>query len=198
MRKFILPALLLALTLPAGAAEIRSEYTDVDLEKGCSMFDAPAEDEPGGFANLACNGWRGYPVLIYQGDLRESVVYGFPPSGNPAWESFAPFNATGPKIEWRIRKDGDKEFPFATIHRWHVSNPEDPDKKVEVLVVEKVGQIDDDQACAVGLVMATGNPGANEQARRIADEKALTFVCGVDERTIVGDRMPDFSRTEQD
>lgn len=194
MRYILLAAMLAALALPAAAAEIRSEYTDLDLEKGCSTFDIATEG--GEFANLACNGWRGYPVLIYQGDLRESVAYGFPPAGEHKWETFAPFNASGPKIEWRIEKDGDKEIPFATIHRWTVSNPEDPDKHVEVLVVEKVGQIGEQQACAVGLVMATGNPKANETARKIADEQVHTFVCGADERVIVGDQMPDFYRAD--
>jgi hypothetical protein len=194
MRNVLLTAIFAALAMPAAAAEVRSEYTDVDLEKGCSTFDIATEGDES--ANLACNGWRGYPVLIYQGDLRESVVYGFPPAGEHKWESFAPFNATGAKIEWRIEKDGDKEIPFATIHRWHVSNPEDPDKGVEVLVVEKVGQIGEQQSCAVGLVVATGNPQANDTARRIADEQVRTFVCGADERVIVGDPMPDFYRAD--
>jgi hypothetical protein len=194
MRNITLTAMFAALALPAAAGEIRSEYTDVDLEKGCSTFDVATDG--GDFANLACNGWRGYPVLIYQGDLRESIVYGFPSAGDHNWETFGPFNSTGPKIEWRIEKDGYKEIPFATIHRWHVSNPEDSEKGVEVLVVEKVGQIGEQQSCAVGLVMATGNPQANETARKIADEQVRTFVCGADERVIVGDGMPDFYRAD--
>ncbi len=195
MQKFMLAAAFAALSLPAAAGEIRSEYTDVDLDKGCSMFDVATDG--GDYANLVCNGWRGYPVVLYQADLRESIVYGFGPAGDHKWESFAPFNATGPKIEWRIEKDeSGKEIPFATIHRWHVSNPEDSEKGVEVLVVEKVGQIDKQDSCAVGLVMATGNPKANEQARKVADDKARTFACGADERVIIGGPMPDFYRAE--
>jgi hypothetical protein len=45
------------------------------------------------------------------------------------------------------------------------------------------------------LVLATGNPGANEMAHRIADEEARNFVCGSDERLTVGAPMPDFSRS---
>jgi hypothetical protein len=194
MRDILAAAMFAMLALPAAAAEIRSEYTDIDFAKSCSIFDIATEG--GEFANLVCNGWRGYPVLIYQGDLRESVVYGFPPAGEHRWETFGPFNSTSPKIEWRIEKDGDKEIPFATIHRWQVSNPEDPDKNVEVLVVEKVGQIGEQQPCAVGLVLATGNPQANETARRIADEQVRGFVCGADERVLVGEPMPDFYRAE--
>jgi hypothetical protein len=181
----------------AAAGEISSAYTDIDAEKTCSIFSA--NEEGGEFANLACNGWRGYPVLIYSGDLRESVFYGFPPDGDlaPAWESFSAFNSTGPRIEWRIETDGSRSVPFAAIHRWFVSaDPENPDKQTEVLVVEKVGQMHERQGCAVGLVLATGNPQANEEARRIADERARHFSCGVDQRVVVGDSVPDFSRSE--
>jgi hypothetical protein len=51
-----------------------------------------------------------------------------------------------------------------------------------VLLVAKVGQPDARQGCTVGLVLATGNPQANEQARRIADDQARSFECGTDER----------------
>lgn len=187
---------LLACCGVAVAGEISSAYTDIDTEKSCSVFSA--NEEGGEFANLACNGWQGYPVLIYSGDLRESLFYGFPPDGDlaPAWESFSAFNSTGPKIEWRIETEGPRAVPFAAIHRWFVSaDPESPDKQTEVLVVEKVGQIHERAGCAVGLVLATGNPGANDAARKIADEKARTFVCGADQRVVVGE-VPDFTRSD--
>ncbi|MGE0501110.1 MAG: hypothetical protein AB7I79_05540 [Rhizobiaceae bacterium] len=183
----------------SSAAEIVSAYTDVDFEKGCSIFSS--NEEGGEFANFVCNGFKGYPVIYYTGDLRESVFYGFPPSGDlaPAWESFGGFNRTGPKIEWRVEKDGNREIPFATIHRWFVAaDPEDSSKEVEVLVIDKVAQLHEKDGCAVGLVVATGNPKANETARRIADEQARSFVCGADERVVVqGDvPLPDFYRQE--
>lgn len=179
---------------PLSAAEISSAYTDLDLDKGCSTFSL--NEEGGEFANMACNGWSGYPVLVYSGDLRESIFYGFPPAGDPVWESFDGFNSAGPKIEWRLETDGGRTVPFATIHRWRVSDGDDPKRTTEVLVVEKVGQVDARDGCAVGLVMASGNPNANEMARRIADEQARDFACGADERVIVGDPMPSFSRSE--
>lgn len=194
MRMLVCAAVLFAACGPLAAAEISSVYTDLDLDKGCSTFSL--NEEGGEFANLACNGWGGYPVLIYSGDLRESIFYGFPPSGNPVWESFNGFNSSGPKIEWRLEKDGDRTVPFATIHRWKISDSDDGTKTTEVLVVEKVGQVDARDGCAVGLVLATGNPKANEMARKIADEQARDFACGADERVIVGDPMPTFSRQE--
>ncbi|BCH22012.1 hypothetical protein MesoLjLc_16360 [Mesorhizobium sp. L-8-10] len=199
MRRFLLSAILAACCcFGAEAGEITSTYTDLDTGRDCTTFAMNAEE--GQFANMVCNGYRGYPVIIYSADLRESVFYGFPPAGDlaPTWESFAAFNSTGPKVEWRIEENGDLRIPFATIHRWSVSNPEDPDRQVEVLVVAKVGQIAERDGCVVGLVMATGNTKANETARRIADEQARGFACGADERVLVGGELsvPEFQRQE--
>jgi hypothetical protein len=193
--RFLLIGLVTALAAQAASAEeISSAYTDLNVEKDCTTF--AINEEGGEFANLACNGYGGYPVLIYSADLRESIFYGFPKVGDTVWESFAAFNSAGSKIEWRVAKDGNRTIPFATIHRWRVSDPEDPEKQVEVLVVEKVGQIGEQDGCAVGLVLATGNPQANETARKIADEQARGFACGGDERVIVGEPMPTFDRQE--
>lgn len=191
-RTGIAASLLAGLCQAASAGEISSAYTDIDIEKGCSVFAASEEEGP--FANLVCNGWQGYPVLIFSGDLRESVFYGFPPGTDLPWESFSAFNSTGGRIEWRIEKDGQRSVPFATIHRWFVNaDPENPDRRTEVLIVEKVGQVDKRDGCAVGLVPAAGNPQANEAARRIADERARDFECGTDKPTVSGDGVPDFT-----
>jgi len=182
----------------ATAADLRSEYTDLDVARDCTLFSASRDGADSG--SFACAGWKGYPVLIYNGDLRQSIVYGFPPNGaEPAWESFSAFNSASPRIEWRIARQGDVERPVAAIHRWFVNDdPEEPENRTEVLVVEKVGQPGEGEGCAIGLVVATGNPKANETARRIADEQALIFACGADERVLVmGDRpLPDFDRQE--
>lgn len=181
---------------PAQAAEMSSAYTDFHPATDCSTLDSSTEE--GGFSTMICPGWRGYPVVLSTGDLRESVFYGFPPVGERVWESFGPFNATGDRIEWRILTDANKQVPIATIHRWTVSDPEDEVKKTEVLVVEKVGLPGVSEGCAVGLVVATGNPKANETARRIADESVSDFACGADERVLVsGDvPLPSFERQE--
>jgi hypothetical protein len=197
MRRFAVLSLCMA-AAPVLAAEMRSDYTDIDLARDCALIAAGADGED--YGSYACAGWKGYPVLIHAGDLRESVVYGFPPGGaEHAWESFSAFNATSAKIEWRISVEGRLEVPVATIHRWFVSNdPEDAERRTEVLVVEKVGQPGEGDGCAIGLVVATGNPKANETARRIADEQAVTFSCGADERVlVVGDvPLPDFHRQD--
>ena len=197
MRKFLAMLAVTGFSSAAHAGEISSVYTDLVAEKDCVTYSA-AEDGEGDWANLACAGYRGYPVLIAYDDVRESVFYGFPPTEDLPWESFSAFNSAGPKIEWRIETNGDQSVPFATIHRWSVSDPEDPDKKIEVLVVSKVGQMAERDGCVVGLVVATGNPKANDTARNIADEQTRTFACGADERVQVsGDvALPEFSRAE--
>ena len=197
MRETLAALFLVSLCQGVEAGAISSEYTDIDRDRDCAVFSAAAEGE-GDWANLACRGWRGYPVLIYSDDLRESVFYGFPPAGDlaPTWESFAAFNSTGPKIEWRIEERDGMALPFATIHRWSVSDPDDPEAKTEVLVVARVGQLHERQGCAVGLVLASGNPRANGIARNIADEQARDFACGADERVYVGEPIPEFSRAE--
>lgn len=196
MRVSVAVLALCVTALNAAAREVVSAYTDIDTEAGCSVF-ATAEEGDGDWANLACAGYKGYPVIVYYADARDSVFYGFPPAGDlaPVWESFDAFNTFAPRIEWRIEKDGGRETPFATIHRWFVSDPEDEDEKIEVLVVEKVGQIHERDGCAVGYVVATGNTDANEKARAIADNQARDFVCG-DQPTIDAGSVavPSFSR----
>jgi hypothetical protein len=196
MRIWIMGLALACSAFAARAEEISSVYAEIKVERDCTTF-ASSDGSEGEYANLVCNGYGGYPVLIYSGDLRESLYYGFPRGGDlqPAWESFAAFNSAGPKIEWRVAKEGNNTIPFATIHRWNVSDPEDAEKQVEVLVIEKVGQIGEQEGCAVGLVLATGNPKANETARKIADEQARGFACG-DERVVVGEPMPQFDRQQ--
>ena len=169
---------------PVGAAEISSAYTKIDSGEDCTVYASAGEDD-GDWANLVCNGYRGYPVMIQYGDLRESLHYGFPPSGDiaPDWESFGGFNSTSDTIEWRLADSGKGPVPFATIHRWMVSNAE-TDGETQVLVVEKVAQPGSAQGCVVGYVVATGNPNANAQARDVADGFATEFGCGIDEPVI--------------
>lgn len=185
--------------LPAQAQERSSVYTEINAEETCTVF-AKAEEGDGDWANLVCDGWRGYPVLIQYGDLRESLFYGYPPAGDlaPAWESFGAFNRTGPTIEWRLEGHGDYQIPVATIHRWFVSDPENGEENVQVLVVEKVGQPYERDGCAVAYVVATGNANANEKARDLADKLATSFECGADQPIIDTGNvpLPDFVRAE--
>ncbi|TPI55507.1 MULTISPECIES: hypothetical protein [unclassified Mesorhizobium] len=196
MRSLVLPLVLASVCQAAHAGEISSAYTDLDWKNDCVTY-AQAGDGDGEWADLACSGYRGYPVLIAYDDARESLFYGFPPGGDmtSVWESFSGFNSSGARIEWRIETDGDKAVPFAVIHRRSISNPEDEKKPTDVLLVSKVAQMDARDSCTVALVLATGNPAANDQARKLADEKARSFACGKDRRTVIGE-VPAFGRVD--
>jgi len=198
MRAIFGALVIAAAAMPAVAQEIVSEYTDLVPDRHCSTF-AMADDGEGDWASMVCAGYRGYPVIIHYGDLRESIFYGFPPDGDlaPAWESFGGFNSTGDRVEWRIERDGGRETPFATIHRWFVEDGAADGSKVEVLVVEKVGQIQGREGCAIAYVVASGNADANAKARRIADTQARDFACGDQPVIDAGSvPVPEFTRSE--
>jgi hypothetical protein len=182
--------------LSAHADGISSVYTDLDPTKDCVTY-AQAEEGDGDWADLACAGYRGYPVLIAYDDARESLFYGFPPGGDmtSVWESFSGFNSSAPRVEWRIETKGDKTVPFAVIHRRSVSSSDGEDKQTQILLVAKVGQMASRDGCTVGLVLATGNPQANDQARKLADDKARAFACGKDRRIVIGN-VPAFGRVD--
>lgn len=196
MRPILIGLALAGLCHGAPADGISSAYTDLDWKKDCVTY-AQADEGEGDWADLACSGYRGYPVLIAYDDARESLFYGFPPGGDmtSVWESFSGFNSSGARVEWRIETRGEKAVPFAAIHRRSVSNGEDGSKPTEVLLVARVAQMDARQSCTVGLVLATGNPQANDQARKLADEKARAFACGKDKPVVIG-KVPAFGRVD--
>ncbi|MFZ2103054.1 MAG: hypothetical protein WAU86_21070, partial [Oricola sp.] len=171
----------------ADAAE--SVYTKIDDEKGCVSIDT---DEMGG--TVSCAGHGGYGVLLSEGDLRQTVFFGYVGEwySGPAWESFAAFNYTNDTVEWRARGS----VPHATILRWFIenSNPDtgSPDEahRGQVLVVSKVGQPGVGDACVVGYVDALANPGANDMAREIADTLVDDFACRTDTPEYHGARGP--------
>lgn len=191
MRFLIGLAALLGLTISAFASTATSEYTQLDTETDCVVV-ASSGDGEGDWADLVCPGYKGYPVLLFYSDLRESLFYGFPPEFDraPDFMSFAGFNRAGPTIEWRMAPRGGSSVPFATIHRWFVADPEFPGEDTEVLVVRKVGQLDHRHGCVVGFVVASGNANANEQARRVADDQARDFACGADQPAVLSGSVP--------
>lgn len=182
MRAFVLAACLVNASV-AGAAD--SAYTTFDIDAGCLQL---SEDEVGG--SWRCDGYRGARIWLSEGDVRQSVFYGEVGSWYEAgaFESFAAFNHAGATVEWRV----DDGSPYATIRRWFVSAGEDdrgkPRPDVQVLVVSRVGQRSDGEACVVGYVEATANPDANEIARRVADEEARDFACRYAEPMWHGER----------
>ena len=169
MRKIvtILGAALLAAT-PAGAADLISAYTDLDLSQ-CIETDT---DEVG--ATYACEGLNGMPITVSEGDLRMTVSYGENAEDEPAMsQGFGAFNRLGAKIEWLSPAD-DPDNPVATILRWYLQQGEGPGES-QILVVT---QLPPQAVCQIAWVDATANSDANVIARQAASELAGDFDCG--------------------
>lgn len=173
--------------VPAHAERISSVYTRIGFDTDCVTL---SEYEAG--VTLSCGGFRGYGILFSEGDLRQTLFFGYVGSWfeDAAWESFGPFNSVNDTVEWRL----NGAVPFATILRWRIDNG-DPDGTTgkpggEVLVISKVAQPGEGEGCVVGYVDAKANAGANDLARKVADEMAEDFTCREDEPVYHGERGP--------
>ena len=167
---------------PAHAAE--SVYTDLVLDK-CRTLVAPDPDE-GDFMSAMCPGLGDYQVLFKEGDLRQSIHYGYLKKSivDHAFESFGQFNHMNPKIEWRVGDDGR---PYAAIQRFFIG---DAESRGQVLAISRVGQPGDEEGCPVGYVDALANKNPNALAREVADQIAASFRCGKDAAEYHGVRGP--------
>jgi len=166
------------LTGAATAQQIESSYTDLDLNTMCTVIES---DDFG--TMWACEGLKGIPVMVTEGDLRMFVSYGLHSTTEKAAEqTLGPFNRLGEKIEWRVSNAEGHWKPFATILRFFTER-EDSEKAGQVLVVTKVAT---GATCHIAYVDALANPNANELAREAADKKAKDFDCDKDEPEYVG------------
>ena len=176
-------ALLCAWQHSSHAAELRSEYTDLDFAQCTSI----SSDEVGGTS--VCPGLRGYPVVLAEGDLRQSVSYGVQAMDEKAMnQSFAPFNHVGQKIEWLVdASDPDDLQPVATILRWSIAG-EDGADKYQVLVVT---QLKYGATCQIARIDALAVKDANARARDIAEKTAGSFDCAGEPELVQPYRVPD-------
>lgn len=168
----------LLLATPANAQQIESSYTDLDLNVDCTVIES---DDFG--TMWACQGLKGVPVMVTEGDLRMFVSYGLTSTTEKAAEqTLGPFNRLGEKIEWRVSNAEGHWKPFATILRFFTQG-EEGKPEGQVLVVTKVAP---GATCQIAYVDALANPNANELARKAADEKAKDFDCAVSDPEYVG------------
>lgn len=163
-----------ALTSPAHAA-FNSAYTDINLDQ-CLVLDS---DDFG--TSWACPGYKGYPLMVTEGDLRFSLIYGFGAKMADG-QTLAPFNHLGSKLEWRLSNALARWMPIATIVRYHTADPETGEDKGQVLVVT---QLVEGNTCHIAYIDALANPDANELARQAADESG-SFDCQTDEIKTIG------------
>ena len=176
---WIVPTLALAgmlvVSQPAFAA-FNSAYTDINLDE-CLVLEA---DDFG--ASWACPGYKGYPLMVTEGDLRFSLIYGFGAKAGDG-QTLPPFNNLGPKLEWRLSNDLGRWMPAATIVRYHTADPETGEETNEILVVT---QLVEGATCHIAYIDALANPNANELARQAADTSGA-FDCANDEVEFIGE-----------
>ena len=181
-RRLVLAAVLAAAGVGSAQAQFnQSEYTDLDLDL-CTVVQS---DDFG--STWACNGFKGIPVMIAEGDLRMMVSYGLTSTEEKAAsQTLPPFNHLGEKIEWRLSNVEGGYKPFATILRYFVQRMdpktgEELKPEGQVLVVTKIAP---GATCQIAWIDALANPDANELARKAADDNALDFDCAGDPEII--------------
>lgn len=185
-RSMLVFGLFLSVVATGSVRAAESVYTDLVVEK-CKELVMPNPDEPGGdFMSVRCRGLGKYQVLFKEGDLRQSLHYGFVKQSiiDRAFESFSSFNFVKPKIEWRVDENGT---PYAAIQRFVVG---ESGNEGQVLAISRVGQPQDEEGCPVGYVDALANRNANVLAREVADTIAASFRCGKDTPQYHGKRGP--------
>lgn len=145
-----------------------SVYTKIDLDNECSIIHA---DDFG--ATFACPGYRGYPVMVAEGDLRMFVSYGLDSLNERAAEqTLSPFNTIGETLEWRLANFPKGWTPIATILRYFTDDG--MGKQQQYLIVTKVKQ---GATCQVARINASKYKNANQIARDVADTIAEDFDC---------------------
>ncbi|HKY85438.1 MAG TPA: hypothetical protein VJL90_01620 [Pseudorhodoplanes sp.] len=181
------PALLSALAMgtSASAQEISYAYTKFAADKTCKHTKGTDLED---YGSWRCPGYGGLIVYLTAGDQRMQVSFGTSAKKAAdevaAGETFPGFNSVYEgTVEWRIETlPSGKTRPFATILRWNTRTEDDvkrDDGKStgRTLVVTRLNP---GGVCHVGYVDAR-TPGANEAARKLADERARSFKCGTDD-----------------
>lgn len=170
--------------LPAAAEEIFSAYTKFDADKNCRHVPGTEEED---YGSWRCPGYGGQIVYLSAGDQRMTVSFGT--SARKAAdevavrETFPGFNNVYEgTVEWRIvRRPDGKSRPFATILRWNLRTAEDAERGDGITTGRMlvVTRLNPGGVCHVGYVDGR-IPGANDAARKMADEMARKFRCKED------------------
>lgn len=170
---------------PAAANKLRSRLTTIEL-KSCT----PTADRTAPIKAWRCAGLRGYPVFYAEHEQRTRLSFGAAASDRTAaGQSLKPantiFDAPGHRatIEWRFRRIGKTDLPYATIVRYFVTQG---NRQREALVVTKVSST---EACHMAYLDASATRDAMALARSAADEMADRWSCASPPRQLgtVGD-----------
>ena len=158
---------------------VRSRFTTIDL-KTCQIAKRHRDGN-----SWHCGGLRGYQVSYAEGDRRAFVSFG--PDAEKrqaARQTLAPFNTIFARsgrraiIEWRFRRSGGGDVPYATIMRFFTSRD---GAGGEVLVVTRVSST---EACHMAYIDAKANPEAIALARSAADEMPASWSCATEPKVL--------------
>ena len=169
----------------ASAQAIVSVYTKFDADKTCKHSKGTEVED---YGSWRCRGYGGLIVRLSAGDQRMTVSFGTSAKKAQgeiaAGETFPGFNSVYEGVvEWRVEKRPDGRLvPFATILRWNTrteadAKRDDGKSTGRTLVVTRLNP---GGVCHVGYVDARTS-GANDAARKLADQKARSFKCGKDD-----------------
>jgi hypothetical protein len=114
---------LAAVTLSAGAALAANDstFTDLDIKKCIVTERAPPDNDENGKPEAyawRCKGYADWNVFVAEGDLRAGVAFGHGRRYEGEYQFFPKFSTTGPKVEWRGPRKGDRVVPVAAILRF--------------------------------------------------------------------------------
>ena len=162
---------LLACAARSHAQGAQSVYTDLTGGKCKSVV---TEDEGGGGASsiTRCPGVADFRLVVLDDDNRQSVTV-VRPDGTEhpldLWHTVSgAFSTVGQRAEWRVRRRGGRDEPYALIVRFNYNAlPDNPDKIVSGLVVVKITP---GAVCVTDVIPPSAD--ANERARRAADSSA--------------------------
>ena len=172
---------IIAAAVPGKAAEFESAFSSLNLKKDCILLTTEEElEEPGAGAEWVCKGYQRVAVWVGEGDLRFFLGYGSRGRDTCAYrQTISSFNTIHNVLEWRMRNEGGKSRPVATILRYFLDVQ---GKKRERLVVSKIGG---GEACHMAHIDAA-TPGHNALAKQAADRFAPTFSCKTDKPFFYG------------
>jgi hypothetical protein len=145
-------------------------YTDLSAG-ACKTVKADAPGE-GNSSAQRCPGVAGYHLLVLDDDSRQTVtVVGPAGKEHPLdlWlTASGAFSSVGRRAEWRVRRSGAKDEPFALVVRYdYAASPDNPDKNVSSLVVAKITS---GGVCVTDKILPA--PNQNLLAREAADSSA--------------------------
>jgi hypothetical protein len=186
--RIVFAAIAIAVLAPvslAQAQQIVSAYSTFDADKTCKHTKGR---DPEDYGSWVCPGHGGLIVRLAAGDQRMQVSFGrnarAAANEEAASQSFPGFNSVYQgRVEWRIeRLPNGRTRPFATILRWNTRTEADAERDDGKSTGQTfvVTRLNPGGVCHVGYIDAR-SPGANEAARKLADEKARSFKCGVDD-----------------